>query len=402
MTDLDRRGEAARREAVHGLPAWTYENAELLALEYERLFLGSWQAVCHVSDVAAPGDYLTFDLMRDSILVIRDRDGALRAFQNVCRHRGARLLDGRGRLSTRLLCPYHGWAYHLDGRLAAVPAEATFPGLDKTCLGLTEVELDILLGFVFVRVAGDGPSLAEMWGTYAERIAPYRPEEMTALYPPVVQEWACDWKTAVDNNQENYHIPVGHPGYFRLLERGGDSFGNRHGVGGSVSRHRTKPSSNWVERMYQTLAPRVLDHLPEEKRTLWQFFSMLPNHGIDVYPDSMDFFQILPLGPGRCQVRVAAYALPDARREVKLLRYLNARINRHVLDEDRWLSERVQRGLRSHGYAPGPLSVIEDGVKELHDQVRAACPVAALPEAPPPGAVARRDAELRAERTAAQ
>ncbi len=400
MSDLNNRGKAARKDAVHGLAAWTYNNPELLELEYERLILGTWQVACHMNDVAEPGDYTTFDLMRDSIIILRDKDGTVRAFQNVCRHRGARLLDGSGTLTSRLLCPYHGWAYRLNGELAGVPAEATFPGLDKSCHGLTEVEVEVFLGFVFVRVAGDGPSLAEMWGDYAERIAPYRPEEMVRVRPLMVQEWACDWKTAVDNNQENYHIPVGHPGYHRMLENGMNGFGNEFGVGGSVSRHKSRPSPNWVERGYQELAPKVLTHLPDEKRVTWQFFSMLPNHGIDVYPDSIDFFQILPLGPGRCQVRLALYGLADDRREMAVLRYLNDRINRQVLAEDRWLSERVQRGLMSHGYRPGPLSVYEDGVRELHDMVQAACPVAGLERAPAPGTLAQVDREM-AERVSA-
>ena len=397
MTD-----DAVRREPAYGLPAWTYENEELLTLEYERLILGTWQIVCHQNDLPEPGDYFTFDLMRDSLIFIRDRDGSIRGFQNVCRHRGARLLDGKGSLKTRLMCPYHGWAYHLDGRLAAVPAEGTFPGLDKSCFGLKEVETEIFLGFVFVRVAGEGPSVAERWGDLAARIAPYKPEEMVADGEIHIEEWACDWKTAVDNNQENYHIPVGHPGYFRLLERGIEDFGNEHGVSGSTTRHAAKPSDNWVERMYQELAPKALTHLPEAERVTWRFFSMLPTHGIDVYPDSMDFFQILPLGPGRCQIRLGVYGLPNPSREVGVLRYLNERINRQVLHEDRWLSERVQAGLRSHGYNPGPLSTKEDGVKELHDIIRAACPVAHLTQAPAPGTVRAVDAEMASARQAAE
>ncbi|MBP5855721.1 aromatic ring-hydroxylating dioxygenase subunit alpha [Marivibrio halodurans] len=396
MSIRDPENADVRREAVHGLPAWTYDNSELLSLEYERLILGTWQVACHQNDVPNPGDYMVFDLMRDSIAIVRDADGTIRAFHNVCRHRGAKLLDGRGTLRRRLLCPYHGWAYALDGRLAGVPAESTFPGLDKNCFGLNTVEHEVFLGFVFVRVAGEGPSLAEMWGDYAKLIEPYRPETMVGVRPMIDQVWNCDWKTAVDNNQENYHIPMGHPGYHRMLDSGMGGFGNSFGIGGSVSRHKDRPSPNWVERMYQDLAPKVLTHLPEEKRSTWQFFSMLPNHGIDVYPDSMDFFQILPLGQGRCQVRLGLYGQADDRREMRVLRYLNDRINRMVLAEDRWLSERVQKGLRSHGYNPGPLSIYEDGVKELHDRVRAACPVTTLTVAPAPGTVAARDAELAA------
>ena len=394
MTTQAPEREHSQDELVYGLPAWTYQNAELLDLEYQRLILGTWQVVCHANDVPDPGDYTTLELMRDSIIVLRGRDGDLRAFHNVCRHRGARLVDGPGKCRSRLVCPYHGWAYRLDGSLAGVPSEKSFPGLDKSCHGLNEVELEVLLGFVFVRVAGEGPSLKDMWGDYVKTVAPYEPEKMVALTEVVEEEWDADWKTVVDNNQENYHIPLGHPGYYRMLDSDMLGFSNEHGVGASISVHRTRPSSNWVERSYQELAPEALTHLPEKERKTWQFFSMLPNHGIDIYPDSMDFFQILPVAPGRSRIRWGQFGKPDKSRKVNVLRYLNRRINRQVMSEDRDLSERVQFGLGAHGYEPGPLSIYETGVREFHDLIRETIPVTKLDTAPVPGALAEIDAQM--------
>ena len=124
--------EAGRRlRPARGLPAWTYRNPELLELEYERVILPSWQFVCHENQLRMPGDFATLELKRDPVLVVRDEDGALRGFLNVCRHRGTRLLDGTGSCRARIACPYHGWTYGLDGRLLAVPAERTFPGIYK-------------------------------------------------------------------------------------------------------------------------------------------------------------------------------------------------------------------------------------------------------------------------------
>ena len=171
------------------LPAWTYLNAELLELEYERVILPSWQFVCHQNQVKETGDFATLDLWRDSIIVMRGKDGALRAFQNACRHRGSKLLDGEGTCKHRITCPYHAWSYQLDGRLAAVPSEKTFPNLDKTQLGLKELELEVFCGLVFVRIAGNGPSIAEQWGDLAKELAPYRIEEMVPA--PTVEEGAC-------------------------------------------------------------------------------------------------------------------------------------------------------------------------------------------------------------------
>jgi phenylpropionate dioxygenase-like ring-hydroxylating dioxygenase large terminal subunit len=386
--------QASNATPVRGLPAWTYFNAELTELEYERLIRRSWQFVCHVNQLCKPGDFATLDMLRDSIVAIRGRDGVVRAFANACRHRGSKLLDGAGSCRGRITCPYHGWSYGFDGRLAAVPSEKTFRGIDKSAFGLKPVEVEILLGLVFVRVAGPGPSLAEMWGDFVEVARPYRLEEMEPVDAPWIGTWQCNWKVAVDNNLENYHVPVGHPGYHRMLDN--DLLGviNAHGVAYSKSILRDKPSTHWTERMYQKLAPDVLTDLPEDVRRTWLFFSMVPNIGIDIYPDSMDVFQILPAGAETCTMRYPVFRRPDARREMKVLRYLNARINTQVGLEDQVLSERVQMGLRNHGYEPGPLSDYEHAIKDFHDRIRATLPVTTLPEAPPEGALRRTNAAM--------
>ena len=378
-----------------GLPAWTYRNTELLDLEYERVILPSWQFVCHANQVKEPGDYATLDLMRDSIIVMRGKDGVLRAFSNVCRHRGSKLLEGAGQCRARITCPYHGWSYKLDGSLAATPSEATFPGLDKSQFGLKPVELEILMGLVFVRVVGGGPSLKEMWGEYVDLLAPFRIEEMVPRQAaPTIDTWNANWKVVTDNNLENYHVPVGHPGYHRMLDNDLGGFMNQHGVAGSKSMLRDKLSSNWSEQLYQKLAPQALTDMSGDTAKTWLFFSMPPNIGIDIYPDSMDVFQMLPRTAETSISRYSVFVHPNETRELKALRYLNGRINRQVTSEDRTLSERVQTGLASHGYEPGPLSTYEYAIHDFHDRIRAACPVTLLPKAPRAGTVRQRNEEM--------
>jgi phenylpropionate dioxygenase-like ring-hydroxylating dioxygenase large terminal subunit len=386
---------------TRGLPAWTYFNPELTQLEYERVILPSWQFVCHVNQLKQPGDFATLDMMRDSVLVTRGKDGEIGAFSNVCRHRGAKLLDGTGSCKGRIRCPYHGWSYALDGRLMGVPSEQTFPGMMKADFGLKPVEMEIILGLVFVRLVPGGPSLAEMFKDFIEMARPYRLEEMEPVEQLWVGSWNCNWKVAVDNNLENYHVPVGHPGYHRMLDN--DLMGeiNDHGVAVSESVLKERPSPVWSERLYQKMAPEVLTDLPEKTRRTWLFFSMVPNIGIDIYPDSMDVFQILPQSAETCVMRYPVFSRPDARREAKVLRYLNARINRQVGHEDRDLSERVQVGLRSNGYEPGPLSDYEHAIRDFHDRLRAACPVVTLNEPPPQGSLAAVNAAMLAEDAAA-
>jgi len=385
------------RHLARGLPAWTYRSTELLELEYERVILPSWQFVCHVNQVKEPGAFATLDLLRDSIIVMRGKDGVLRAFSNVCRHRGSKLLEGAGTCRVRITCPYHGWSYGLDGSLAATPSEATFPGLDKKQFGLKPVEIEVLMGLVFIRVVGGGPSLKEMWGEYVDLLAPFRIEEMVPGAAPRVQTWSANWKVVVDNNLENYHVPVGHPGYHRMLDNDLGGFMNEHGVAGSKSVLREKLSSNWSEQRYQKLAPQALTDMADDTGKTWLFFSMPPNIGIDVYPDSMDVFQMLPKTAETAVSRYTVLVRPNETRELRVLRYLNNRINRQVTDEDRTLSERVQAGLASHGYEPGPLSSYEYAIHDFHDRVRAACPVTLLPKAPRAGTVRQRNEDMLAE-----
>lgn len=386
MTEMTRTKIGAAESAVRALPAWTYRNAELNELEYELLFRPAWQFACHVNEVKNPGDLFTLDLVRDSVLVVRGKDGCLRAFLNTCRHRGAKLRDdGPGHCKARLVCPYHGWAYNLKGELVGLPAEKTFPGIDKSQLGLKEIELEVMLGLVFVRVVPGGPSMAEMWKDYIHMLEPYRIAEMEPLDVAGTETWSCNWKVGVDNNSENYHITIGHPGYHRMLDNDLEGFMNEHGVSGSLSVLRDQPSSNWAERMYQRLAPGLDSPLPEAMRSSWMFFCMPPAIGMDFYPDSIDIFTFLPKDAESCVVRYQAFGLPSEQREAKPVQYLNARINGQVMQEDKELSERVQAGLNSYGFEFGPMSSYETLIHDYHERVRQACPVASLPQAPAAG-----------------
>jgi len=376
--------DAIANAVPRALPAWVYNHPRLTGLEYERLIKPSWQIVCHVSSLPRAGDYVTVDIFEDSIIAVRTAQGEIRAFHNVCRHRGARILEGSGHCPGAISCPYHGWSYRLNGELLAITARDTFPPLDRTQLGLKSVRADVMFGFLFVCLGGNPPPLAEIWQGVAAEFAPHRFEEMQPLGRPYIEHWDCDWKIAMDNYLESYHVPIGHPGLYRMFTPDYDDQRNlRHGVARGSSWLRERPSPRWSERLYQKLITEVATDLPEPQRRRWGFYSMLPNLGIDVFPDQMDFFQVLPRGPGKCTIRGATFALPDARREMRIARYLNARINRQVQREDEFLCRRVQQGLASGSYEPGPLSRLENCMFEFHEQLRARIPEMRLPSPPP-------------------
>ncbi|MGO8858306.1 MAG: aromatic ring-hydroxylating oxygenase subunit alpha [Steroidobacteraceae bacterium] len=378
---------AADAGLPRALPAWVYSHPELARLERERVLMPSWQIVCHVNSIPKAGDYATFDLGPESVLVLRDRDGSIRAFHNVCRHRGARLLDGAGTCPATITCPYHGWTYRHDGALIGMPVKESFPGLNRADHGLRSVRTDIAFGFVFVCLAPDSEfglpqPVSLMWGKLGEELAAYRCEEMVPLSPISSDVWNVDWKIAMDNYLESYHVPIGHPGLFRMFTPDYEDQATVPGVARGSSWLREKRSPRWSEGLYQSLIGRAVAHLPEDQRRVWRFYSALPNLGIDVYPDQMDFFQVLPAGPGKCIIRGAVFGLPSTTREMRAVRFLSNRINASVNNEDKWLCERVQRGLASSSYRPGPLSQLEGCMLEFHDLLRERIPEFRLPAAP--------------------
>jgi phenylpropionate dioxygenase-like ring-hydroxylating dioxygenase large terminal subunit len=205
---------------------------------------------------------------------------------------------------------------------------------------------------------------------------------MVPLGPITSDVWNVDWKIAMDNYLESYHVPIGHPGLYRMFTPDYEDQVRVPGVARGASWLRERRSPRWSEGLYQSLIPRAAAHLPEDQRRAWRFYSALPNLGIDVYPDQMDFFQVLPAGPGRCIIRGGVFGLPSGAREMRAVRFLSSRINASVNEEDKWLCERVQRGLASSSYQPGPLSRLEGCMLEFHDLLRARIPEFRLPSAP--------------------
>jgi phenylpropionate dioxygenase-like ring-hydroxylating dioxygenase large terminal subunit len=374
--------EAPPASRPRALPAWAYSHPEMTRLEYARLLKPSWQIVCHINSIPAPGDFITLDMGTDSVVAVRNSQGEIQAFHNVCRHRGARILEGAGNCPGAITCPYHGWSYRLSGELIGMPVRESFPGLDRSQHGLKPVRMAIQFGFVFVCLAGDPQPLQSLWGSFLEDFAPHRFETMEPLGPLYIEHWDVDWKIAMDNYLESYHVPIGHPGLFRMFTPDYDDQANLPGVARGISWLRDRPSSKWSERMYQQLIGKVTDDLPEPHRKRWSFYSMLPNLGIDVFPDQMDFFQVLPRGPGKCTIRGGSFARPDSRREMRIARYLSTRINRQVQREDEFLCRRVQLGLASSSYEPGPLSTLENCMLEFHDMLRDRIPEVKLASAP--------------------
>ena len=256
MNATARPVEALPPTLNRALPAWVYNHPEMSRLEYERIFRPSWQLVCHVSALANPGDYVALEIGRESIVVLKSSAGEIQAFHNVCRHRGARILQGAGNCPGAITCPYHGWSYKLSGELLGMPNRETFPPLDRAQLGLKPVRMQVFSGFVFVCLAGDPPPLEKIWGDIGAELVAHHFERMQPLAPAYLEHWDCDWKVAMDNYLESYHVPIGHPGLFRMLTPDFDDQ--------SSTDARRRPRRQLAARA--AVEPLERAHVPEDDR----------------------------------------------------------------------------------------------------------------------------------------
>ncbi|MGI8704758.1 MAG: aromatic ring-hydroxylating oxygenase subunit alpha [Sphingomicrobium sp.] len=365
------------------LPGWLYFDPEFFEAEKRAFLRAAPQVVCHESEIARPGEWRSLDYLGESIFVIRGDDGKPRAFANVCRHRGSRLVDGNAGCAKVLTCPYHAWSYARDGRLVGVPHRREYPGLRTEELGLHPVVLENWHGFLFVTLEPGALSVAEMMAPYEAEVAPYRFEELEAIGRVTLRPRPLNWKTIADNYSDHLHIPVGHPGLTRLFGRNYRIEAKDH-VDRMEGELAEKESPNPSERAYQKYLPEA-EQLPPSHRRKWLYYKLFPNVAFDIYPDQVDFMQFLPASGAETVIREISYALPDERREMKAARYLNWRINRRVNTEDTELIARVQEGMQSASYVAGPLGMSEVCLRSFARKLRRLIPEARLAQPPPPG-----------------
>jgi len=374
-------------ESRKGLPAWTYNSDELTQLEMEQLFLLSWRFVGHVSDIPKSGDYQCFEMADERAVVVRDQDGQVRAFHNVCRHRASRVVgEDKGHCGKAFICPFHGWSYNLDGTLKNIPKADSFPEIDKQQFGLKSLDCEVWHGMIFIRFGGDGPSIAELFAEAAEEIDLYRIEDMQPLDDPYQYRFDLDWKAVLDIDNEGYHVPIGHPELFDLVGatytdqtlQGGLS--RAHGVF-NQRKHRLERNRDYVSTLPEE------SYLPETHQHVWIYWGLFPGFVLTLFPDQIEIYQIYPTGNQKSVMAGVTYALPDDRTEMQKARELNRDINMDVGDEDIQLIEWAAAGMRSSAFEGSLLSDLELGVASFQNQLREILPVVSLAEPPVEGSL---------------
>ena len=359
LAELKQGGAAAFEDAV-GLPPQAYRSDELRALEEKHLFRAGWVCPGRSADIPDAGDYLTYSIGSRPIFTIRDADGGVRSFANVCRHRMMRLLEGSGSCK-RIVCPYHSWTYDLEGRLVGVPLADGFAGLDKSSLSLPELRTEIWEGWIYITGDADAPLPSDTLASLQTIVGRY---EM-AKYVPIHTEdkvWETNWKIVAENFMESYHLRYAH----------GDTLGRDYPV------DRTE----FPQQLYDgfTYSIFTLGEANEFGRAHpdnhklegeWRHTSVLPTifpaHMIVLTPDYLRYLSLRPDGVGRTRIRYGVAVPPevhaswdDVDEEVSKLCGLLERVN----EEDRHLVEGVYQGASGSMTKSGPLHQFE---REIHD-----------------------------------
>jgi Rieske 2Fe-2S family protein len=347
-----------------------YTDPSVLDAEQRLIFERTWQLAGHISALPAPRSYITAQAGTQPVLVVRDEDNQLRAFKNVCRHRGSRLLSGSGQCKAAIRCRYHGWTYRLDGELIGVPEARAFgQELDKKALGLHPVRVEELCGLIFVNLDPDATPLSELLAGLPDRLERFGIAQLES-FAPAEGDQPANWKVVVDNYLEGYHIPIAHPGLMRMFDYKHYSTEVHENYVWVEAPLREKPSSNRLERMYANMA-RPMAGLTPEDCNIWRYVFIYPNTTIDLYPDQVNTWHLRPDGVASTHDVAGCYRPRGSGPRTRFVQWANQRLNTLVLDEDVDLVKNVQQGLQTRGYECGPLSARERGVAWFADRIRA-------------------------------
>ena len=198
-----------------GLPGWSYHSPTPFSSSRRSTSSATTGRSSAMSPTCPnPGDYLTMDVVGERALIVRGKDGVVRGFHNMCRHRGSRVVaDSQGNCKNALVCPFHGWVYNLDGTLRGAARPRSFPDLDKTEFGLMPLDLEIWMGFIFIRFRNGGPqpSVAELMKPIEAEIAHYNVADMVPSWGIWTQKTPVNWKSVRDVDNEGYHVAMAHP-----------------------------------------------------------------------------------------------------------------------------------------------------------------------------------------------
>ena len=347
--ELEYAGEGYDPAAARSfsIAADCYLDPKYLEVEREQIFRRSWQYLCHEAKLREPGSFLVAGVQGRSIVAVRGEDGVLRAFYNVCKHRGHELLKGGG--TTRAItCPYHAWTYGLDGRLRRARRCELIENFDPDGISLTQVRVEVFCHLVFVNLDPEAAPLAGQAGDLAREVAGYAPDlGALAFAHRLTYTVRANWKAVVDNFLECYHCPVAHRDFVTLVEM--DTY--KVATHGIWSSHMAR-AGRQQNQAYGVTGASVTDH------AVWYLW---PNTTLMRYPGRGNFmvWRFIPVGPEETYEEFDFFfeSAPPTAGEMEAIRF----IDEVLQPEDIGLVESVQRGMRTPAFERGRYLVDPQG-----------------------------------------
>ena len=340
-------------EHARAMPPSVYTSGDFLQRELDSIFANDWFCVGRADALAKSGDYTTLELAGQPIIVLRDADGSLKAMSNVCRHRMSTLLEGSGNARS-IVCPYHAWTYNLDGTLRGAPAMTQNEGFCKSDYQLPDVRCQEWLGWVFVTLNAGTPDVAIQLAKIEELVGDYNMADYTQSFFET-HTWNTNWKVLAENFMESYHLPVCHAGTIGGLSKldemicppGEDAF-NYHTIlkDESLSIAMAHPSNTRMEG--------------DRRRTTY-LLAIYPSLMITLTPGYFWYLSLHPEGVDHVRIGFGGGMSNDYANDPDV--HANFAKLKNLLDdvnvEDKGCTEKVYKGLSSHGAKPGHLSHLE-------------------------------------------
>jgi Rieske 2Fe-2S family protein len=341
----------------HTLAGEYFTSEEIFRAERERIFHRSWLLAGHVSQLATAGSYFLFELDRESVLVVRDAAGQLRAFHNLCRHRGSRLcLASQGEVGTALQCPYHAWTYGLDGALRAAPTMSDVDGFDPAEHGLLSVAVADWQGFLFLNLDADPVPFAAALPGLQGKFEAWRLPELRSVHQKVY-DVAANWKLFFHNYSECYHCPKVHPHLNKLTPFRNTENDLDEGpvLGGPM--WMSNPDGSMTMHGGRCALP-FSDLSPDERSRVY-YYTVFPTAFLSLHPDYVMVHRALPLAIDRTRLVCDWYFHPDAiaapgfdpQPAIDFWDLTNR--------QDWELCANAHKGVSSRAWKPGPYSELE-------------------------------------------
>jgi phenylpropionate dioxygenase-like ring-hydroxylating dioxygenase large terminal subunit len=342
------------------LPARAYTSPEIWEEERAGFLSHVWLGLFHASSLPSPGDYRTINVLGQPLLIVRGPDQQVRAFLNICRHRGMAVADGRGNCDT-FRCPYHTWRYDLVGRLLKAPlmAPEQMAGID----GLVPVRLETWLGFVFVNFDAAAPQLQQLTSPVGADLAPWHGEDLAVVYE---ENFDCpwNWKLTVENGIEGYHLLGTHARSVNDALPADQAYVTS-GNGCSILHMPYGDES--PDSGYPGSLP-LLDGLPQWSRDEHRYYMFWPNFTVSCAPDGLYAYIRVPNGGSDHTTTWTMVASPTARESDDYQKLAADQVSfaQRIFAEDAYPCRTIQQNIRYGGWIPGPYHAAEKACWDFH------------------------------------